>query len=98
MADYISREALLKEFDELLQVARDNNEGWPWDEGQIYGLEKAIEDAKEIPSADVVERKKGKWIWEKNKPTTCSCCGYGFYSRDDFPFYCQNYGARMVSE
>ena len=48
-----------------------------------------------IPSADVVERKRGEWIWDGyvyDTPYACNCCGALMDYESNF---CPNCGADM---
>ena len=45
-----------------------------------------------IPSADVVERKRGEWVYEFGKGAHCSICGKGCVWNFN---YCPNCGADM---
>ena len=55
---------------------------------------------RELPAADVEERKTGKWRHYENN-LTCSECGDVFYDDimdycgDEVPHYCPNCGAKM---
>lgn len=98
MARYIDAD-LLKEqmYHEAFEKTTDMQR---WDSGcwiRYHMFEDTIES---IPTADVVERKKGRWIAVKigNGDTryTCSECGasYECDSRDTWDFnYCPNCGA-----
>ena len=65
----------------------------------------AIQEAKGMPTADVVERKVGKWLviedelWEGGGRYECSVCGCGFafgaFHEMDEQHYCPNCGAQM---
>lgn len=60
---------------------------------------------KVIPSADVVECKRGKWLWQLADngwaDNICSVCGYtindDIHVHVDYNF-CPNCGARMVND
>lgn len=65
-----------------------------------------ISDIEDAPTADIVERKKGKWIHKNDKDYAgggyekCSCCGFRYC---DWIFiedakYCPNCGADMRGE
>lgn len=66
MAEYIDREKALEEFEEWVGCT------WYLPRGTSYYYEcrGCIED---VPAADVVEAKHGKWKLVKNK-VKCSCC------------------------
>ena len=61
----------------------------------------AVEAINNTPAADVVERKKGKWINHRNDMghniADCSGCGEAmqWYDPDTRPNYCPNCGADM---
>lgn len=95
MAEYIKREDVLKFsriFDDKL-----------WETGgyRIYPTEAVLVDAiRDIPSADVVEVKHGRWIkivGENGVTSACRCsnCGFGD-NRYSLFNYCPMCGARMV--
>jgi len=54
---------------------------------------------KEIPTADVVERKCGEWIIRDSihLHSICSCCGY-YNAISPYYVYCPNCGATMSYE
>lgn len=72
----------------------------------------AYQKVKQLPSADVEERKTGKWIvsaYELPVGTHCDNCGWAWVDHIDavklnpifshiITNYCPNCGARMVSE
>lgn len=97
MTEYIKREDAIKALGE---------EPYVWSDTDVEIAEHAqwVSDVKAIeavPSANVVERKKGKWIQENNCYHRCSVCG------DHFPAllrisgiskeknFCPNCGADM---
>ena len=95
MTEYIKREDLLDLYDlDGLEV-----------ENAKVPLDVVIQNIKDMPSADVVKRKKGKWINYK-----CSECGEPIpiskvtlrgevvWERDQKPNFCPNCGAKMESE
>ena len=70
----------------------------------LYGGFGAMANINAIPSADVVERKKGKWEDNtKDESWKCSECGFIFYSVGFYKIYntkfrmrfCPNCGADM---
>ena len=91
MTEYIKREDLLDLYD-LGDLEVENAK---------VPLNVVIQTIKDMPSADVVERKKGEWIQENNCYHRCSVCG------DHFPSllrisgiskeknFCPNCGADM---
>lgn len=63
----------------------------PYEDGRIvFNKEDAGVPVAEIPTADVVERKKGNWIY------SCSVCNY--YSGTKRTNFCPNCGADMRGE
>lgn len=65
-----------------------------------------FEHLYDIPTADVVERKRGNWVentdnvwWEGSAPRFCSCCGQGI-NVECIPWFkfCSNCGADMRAE
>ena len=57
-------------------------------------VDKAIKGLKNLPTADVVEVKHGKWQKRGNEKT-CSVCKFIYYSNNDEWNYCPNCGAIM---
>lgn len=55
------------------------------------------EEIKLIPAADVVERKKGKWI-HFSRSDECSVCGYDTGKYEAPTWFCPNCGADMRGE
>ena len=106
MADYISRDAIDKWIvDSLAQYGN----RYTTDQLNMFGLFRTvINDHSLFPAADVVERKKGKWIENSyltrsafgravwHKTYKCSECGSVFGREDDK--YCYNCGCLMVGE
>ena len=98
MADYISREEALMAVTRA-KLPDTTPKGVPIANGK-RSVTDCIRRIKEIPSADVVERKEGKWIdGGRDGPyrhVICSECGYDF---GNFHWgYCPNCGARMEEE
>jgi len=98
MSDYISRQAAItlpvmpKEHREYQTYNFDDayEEGW-------FDLQKCIEG---LPSADVRENGRGKWVWNQyGKPNIgnyhCSVCRNIAIEKYDF---CPNCGAKMEGE
>ena len=109
MAEYIEREALLKDMSE--SVVFSVKEGQP--SLEIRGANKITDRIKAAPAADVVEVVHGEWVKGRKEklyynddmsgfydfPVTCSVCKFditdeGFYETD----YCPNCGAKMDGE
>lgn len=84
VAEYINREDVIEKLTGVFQLQAETA--------------KAIVDA--IPAADVVERKKGKWIG--GELGHCSCCGNEGCFSDIWPDgqerYCPYCGADMREE
>lgn len=94
MARYIDAVALT---DDLLSYAEANKGTY-----HAEGFKNAVTVVEDQPTADVVERKKGKWETEirtihgyKIPFPVCSVCGK--YTVDEY-IYCPNCGAQMKSE
>ena len=89
MSDYIKREDIIK----LLY----NNENC----GACSNMS-IMSDIRALPSADVVERKRGEWIdgANHNGYVRCSMCGYNEFRTDrcDYLNFCPNCGADMRKE
>lgn len=95
MTEYISRDKALKVIDALDDIS----DAW----GCAIPMHTIKEKIKEIPSADVVKRKRGEWKqrsdpygWFETIPV-CSICGCTTKWRETYMF-CPNCGARMVTE
>ncbi len=71
----------------------------------------SIDDVKNAPTADVVERKRGEWIkidkYDKESNVQCSVCLEEFDYIDgvcylchgyELPLFCPNCGAEMLKE
>ena len=99
MSDYIKREDVLKT---LKDLCNDKFTLMDWYEYYIKSLIDVEDKVKQIPSADVVEVKHGKWILEyepNGKPYCfhCSVCDGDFHYIDittAYPF-CPHCGAEM---
>ena len=93
MADYISREAALT----ILERLRDKCSN----DDMSFALNWAADTIKGLTAADVVERKRGEWEYEKGNYdrliVVCSRCGQQKpILVDSFKFnYCPNCGADM---
>lgn len=84
MSDYISRDDLLNAF----AKATENRFISPT---TLYGI------AKEFPAADVVERKRGEWVWsEEQDGAICSECKAHKGGR--LTPFCPNCGATMETD
>lgn len=100
MAEYIERETLLKELQEEIdfETTMYTEEQNKWFE---RGLKCAYRDAKNQPTADVVEVRHGEWEKE-NGIYVCSECGYTCpydVVGDNIEYweclYCRHCGAKM---
>ena len=102
MVEYIKREAVMQKFAD--HVERSNNS----DFAPVPTWNQAVQIVEDFPAADVVERKKGKWIENSyltrsafgravwHKTYKCSECGSVFGREDDK--YCYNCGADLREE
>lgn len=100
MAEYIERDALIKELEER-QGWQDQKAACVFKEGYDCGLEATLEDVKQAITADVAPVVHGEWIKsEEHKPwLTCSVC-HDCYVDGEWVdghkwSYCPNCGARM---
>ena len=99
MAEYISREALLKAVEKMDRLDKETHTQYEYNkEGYILLI-------KNAPTADVQEVKHGKWqLGRRGRKIVCSCC------ESDVPFkkdherkchlacysnYCPDCGAKM---
>lgn len=94
MNDYIKREDAIDIADTLIMI----EDGY---RNRNYGVRLYEQKLKELPSADVVEHKRGHWILsqdERYEYCTCSECGYengeNWMIGSEIPF-CANCGADM---
>lgn len=88
--DYISRES-------VLALAKDICVLTKWDSEYRH---RSIDpqDVRELPAADVVERKTGKWTLNKDGSATCSECGrvqQNAWDMDNADNFCHFCGAKM---
>lgn len=100
MSDYIKREDALKPEIELLP----DISGLKTNHYEVFLVEQVIQIyknyLKNIPAADVVERKRGGWVQVMGKYDwmyVCSKCGFVPIEVDRAK-YCPNCGARMVTD
>ena len=91
MSDYIKREDAIKAIEEMPNCY--NGFSDTYDKAQIIG------ELEEIPSADVIERKRAEWHWIGFN-IVCTNCGYEpwFESAEEKPNFCPNCGADMRGE
>ena len=111
MSDYINRDLKESDFKNSDYINRDftiyafrRNSGYL--DGNLFATDEAIVYLKQLPSADVVECKRGHWIGNKNN-LYCSECGkdvmdYFVYSEDgclrEYPDFCPSCGVDMRGE
>ena len=64
--------------------------------GLDWAIQEGVEFCDKLPAADVVERKRGEWIWDSRfSDYTCSEC----HNWDlKTPNFCSNCGADMRGE
>lgn len=104
MGDFISREAAKEA---LYKTSEEYDEYDKCDRIAIVALNNADEMLNDIPAADVVEVRHGRWInicGDRESPRQCSEClqdfdyidGIGYLvSGQQLPNYCPNCGAKM---
>lgn len=91
MAEYIDREAVMKARHNCKRNCKECDfaiDGDSWCEGEVW-----IVDILRIHTADVVERKRGKWI-VKYPLTTCPVC-FNTFDIVGAMNFCPNCGADM---
>ena len=111
MAEYIDREALIKDLIGLeKELFPDHKELGPFDLGILQGATFAITKTKSISAADVQPVKHGRWInicGDSESMRQCSECLQDFdyidgicylVSGQRLPPYCPNCGATMDGE
>ena len=81
MAEYIEREAVLKEAESRIM--------WGASAAAVYEL---IRDA---PAADVAPVRHGRWVDTDYEFAQCSLCKYPVYAAWNATNYCPNCGAKM---
>ena len=97
MSDYIKREDALKK---LCYSCSIHGNGGKCSKCEAY------KEIQNLPSADVVERKKGKWNFIGDNMFECTSCGVAYttqqlnalrnYETDPYaPSFCPNCGADM---
>lgn len=100
MSDYIKREDALNAFRRVYMIPGRGTAK------EIYAkqIENTYKQIESVPSADVVERKHGKWIEHEdgwgNTYYDCSACGESWATIEGTPMqngmnYCPNCGASM---
>ena len=104
MAEYIEREALLRNLSEDIEACGEEDSVCrPIAYGSILGLKMAVAYANTIPTADVVEVKHGEWFLLDecaNEGVYCSVCRKKVY-RTEYANqkikskFCPNCGAKM---
>lgn len=103
MADLIDRAALLKLFDERLDVS--HIQGCIRQTGKTlwHGIKSGVNWGRntviEAPAVDAVEVKHGKWSHVAGGRTICNQCGeyplYDYFGKQKFSNYCPRCGAKM---
>jgi hypothetical protein len=99
MAEYIEREALLKDIEE--SVVFSVRSGQP--SAEIRGANKITDRIKSAPAADVVEVRHGEWDWypdrmDRQELLCTNCEEPAPYNEDGErarTSYCPNCGAKM---
>lgn len=96
MKEYIERAAVLS-----YPIRKDHCDKKHANEYFIFGIESVMEYVENLPAADVVEVRHGRWeMAPRNRgyDMRCSACGFfpgiRFFSSN----YCPNCGARMDKE
>ena len=98
MPRYIDADALMKEFRDFV---RDSNNS---DFAPVPNWNDAVSLVGSAPTADVVERKVGKWVnrWSGDGSVwleeICSECGLTFEDEPHGYNYCPNCGAEMEGD
>jgi hypothetical protein len=105
MAEYIEREALLKEVDDLKKSPWYNDDyGFGTRQARHDGVECVVDLCiKQAPTADVVEVVHGKWerVRKLNVAVnpyqhTCGVCGKSYFDHNENNYpYCPYCGAKM---
>ena len=91
MTDYISRDAVINIMKRNWALLTDANDA----------MQESIDAIRELPAADVVERKKGKWMrisYKSGYGYKCSVCGSIYNKRKRRLNFCPNCGADMREE
>ena len=98
MSDYINRDLKESDFKDSDYINRDfaiyafrRNSGYL--DGNLFATDEAIVYLKALPSADVVERKRGKWIKKKHY-RICPFCEATMID-SGFDDFCPHCGADM---
>lgn len=90
MAEYVSKETLLKAIEKMDRLDKETNTQYEYDkEGYILLI-------KQAPTADVEEVKHGEWQRQKQGfYFVCSVCGKASATKGN---YCHSCGAKMEKE
>lgn len=92
MPRYIDAEAVERDFQEWRNL-------FSWEDGATERavISRAIQTLQSQPTADVVERKIGKWVKQNPFVDTeeCSLCKYNIYSEELETPFCPWCGAEM---
>lgn len=97
MSDLISRKDAIDTIHKTIYVIFGYKDGKPFtdtDELLLMVNKLLCKKIREIPTADVVERKKGEWL-DMGSGQVCSECHEIQYGYDNYRRYCANCGARM---
>ena len=103
MSDYIKREDAIVELVEYYNSLVDFR---GYDTIKKNTIGECIERIKSLPTADVVERKVGRWVEDYHLINDtyiyhCSVCGYECGQTREYMssvHYCENCGAKMEDE
>lgn len=103
---YIDKENLIKELEKHFDILRGEDGRLLYSDHICTGedVDDLLELVKDLPTADVIEVKRGKWKIKRDEYDceymVCSCCKEEFYpfdadTVDTTPNYCPNCGADM---
>lgn len=106
MAEYIEREEMIGELDELISNISFTSPYQNEIDRMIEGMERARDCVYNAETADVQPVVHGKWIDHMVRDWRCSECGEKIhkvrkvdgYCYNDKPNYCHNCGAKMDLE
>lgn len=93
MPRYIDADALTLKIDDWRVEGENLEETYGKNDDYVEALRDVLDIIEDAPTADVVERKKGKWIYRTE--ITCSVCGSPTTFDDNF---CSHCGADMRGE